>query len=294
MAGFVDLHQSGLIEQALQRMEQNGHLYKEQGATWFRSTAFGDDKDRVVQRDNGLYTYFAADIAYHFEKYQRGYNHLINVWGADHHGYIVRVQAALQAMNLDPKKLSINLVQFANLLEDGKKVSMSTRSGTFVTLRELREKVGNDAARFFYVQRQADQHMDFDISLALSEDKDNPVYYIQYAHARVNSVLEQVGELPNLANVNFKRLTESKEQSLLCKLADYPDIVEMAAKKHQPHQLTTYLYELAASYHSYYNETRINIDDTDLKFARAYLSKALQQVIGNGLSLLNVSAPERM
>ena len=290
----IGLHDSGQIAETLQRLEQGGYLYEKGGATWFRSTDFGDDKDRVVKRDNGQFTYFAADIAYHAEKFQRGHDEIINIWGADHHGYIARVKAAITALGLDAERLTINLVQFANLVENGEKIPMSTRSGQFVTLRFLRDKVGKDASRFFYVQRQADQHMDFDISLALSQNKDNPVYYIQYTYARVNSVAAQIAALPKLEDVDLSLLTQESELQLLNKIADYPNLIQQAAKNRQPHQITSYLQELAGGFHSYYNATRILVEDEALKHARAYLALAVQQVVKNGLTLLDVSTPERM
>jgi len=289
------LFDSGLVVRAVDQLEASKHIYQKDGAKWFRSTVFGDEKDRVVQRDNGQYTYFASDIAYHLNKFQRGFDLLVNVWGADHHGYIARVKGALQALKLDPAKLTIALVQFAVLYRDGKKVSMSTRAGEFVTLRELRKEVGNDAARFFYVLRKSDQHLDFDLDLAKSQSNDNPVYYIQYAHARVCSVLEQWrGDPSVLVNADPGPLVDGQELEILQKLMDYPDTIEGAARDLAPHQLAFYLKELAAAFHSYYNSTRVLVDNESIRLARLALANAVRQVLANGLAILGVSAPEKM
>jgi len=289
------LFDSGLVARAVEQLEASGHIYQKDGAKWFRSTVFGDEKDRVVQRDNGQYTYFASDIAYHLNKFQRGFDLLVNVWGADHHGYIARVKGALQALKLDPAQLTIALVQFAVLYRDGKKVSMSTRAGEFVTLRELRKEVGNDAARFFYVLRKSDQHLDFDLDLAKSQRNENPVYYIQYAHARVCSVLEQWGgDASTLVNADPGPLVDGQELEILQKLLDYPETIESAARDLAPHQLAFYLKELAAAFHSYYNSTRVLVDDESIRLARLALANAVRQVLANGLAILGVSAPEKM
>ena len=289
------LYDSGHVERALAILEQAGHLYLQDGATWFRSSAFGDEKDRVVRRDNGQYTYFASDIAYHLNKFERGFSLMIDVWGADHHGYIPRVKGALKALGLNPDQLTVALVQFAVLYRDGKKASMSTRSGEFVTLRQLRAEVGNDAARFFYVLRKSDQHLDFDLDLAKSQSNDNPVYYVQYAHARVCSVLEQWGEDPSaLVAADMSPLTNAVELSLLQKLIDYPELVEAAARELSPHLIAFYLRELAGEFHSYYNATRFLVPDIPLRLARLGLVAAIRQVLSNGLKLLGVSAPAKM
>jgi arginyl-tRNA synthetase len=289
------LFDSGLVARAVEQLEASGHVYRKDGAKWFRSTAFGDEKDRVVQRDNGQYTYFASDIAYHLNKFQRGFDKVVNVWGADHHGYIARVTGALQALKLDPMHLTIALVQFAVLYRDGKKVSMSTRAGEFVTLRELRKEVGNDAARFFYVLRKSDQHLDFDLDLAKSQSNDNPVYYIQYAHARVCSVFEQwEGDASTLVNANTGLLVDGQELEILRMLIDYPETIEGAAQDLAPHQVAFYLKELAAAFHSYYNSTRLLVDDQSIRLARLALANGVRQVLANGLAILGVSAPEKM
>ncbi len=289
------LFDNGLVAHAIQLLEKKHHLYQQDGATWFRSTDFGDEKDRVVQRENGQFTYFASDIAYHLNKFERGFDQVINIWGADHHGYIARVKGALQALGLDPGKLEIALVQFAVLYRDGKKAPMSTRSGEFVTLRELRQEVGKDAARFFYVMRKSDQHLDFDLDLAKSQSNDNPVYYVQYAHARVCSVLAQWdGEIDDLVEASAEALTSPAELALLQKLIDFPDTVEMAAKEFSPHLIAFYLRELASEFHSYYNSTRFLVPEIPLQSARLALIAAIRQVLNNGLRLLGVSAPDKM
>ncbi|MDP1559269.1 MAG: arginine--tRNA ligase [Nitrosomonas sp.] len=289
------LFDNGMVAQAIQLLEQKNYLYQQDGAIWFRSTDFGDEKDRVVQRENGQFTYFASDIAYHLNKFERGFEQIIDVWGADHHGYIPRVKGAIQALELDPKKLEIALVQFAVLYRNGNKVPMSTRSGEFVTLRELRQEVGNDAARFFYVLRKSDQHLDFDLDLAKSQSNENPVYYIQYAHARVSSVLTQWDEdVAILSNANTEMLTDLVELALLQKLIDFHDIVETAAKEFAPHLIAFYLRELASDFHSYYNATRFLVPEIPVRNARLALITSVQQVLRNGLELLGVSAPEKM
>ena len=289
------LYDSGRVEQAIKMLEDRGHVFTEGGAKWFRSSAFGDEKDRVVQRENGQHTYFASDIAYHLDKYQRGFDLVIDVWGADHHGYIPRVKGALTALGLNAEQLTIALVQFAVLYRGGQKVSMSTRAGEFVTLRELRREVGNDAARFFYVLRKGDQHLDFDLDLAKSQSNDNPVYYVQYAHARVCSLLEQWGgDAGGLAVADTAALASEQELALLSRLLEYPEAVENAAHDLSPHVIAFYLRELAAGFHSYYNATRLLVEDEKVKRARLALAAAVRQVLRNGLALLGVSAPDKM
>jgi len=289
------LFDTGLVEKAVTELEARGHLYVQDGAKWFRSTAFGDEKDRVVQRENGLFTYFASDIAYHANKYERGFDRIIDIWGADHHGYIPRVKGALQALGLPPEKLDVALVQFAVLYRDGQKAAMSTRSGEFVTLRELRREVGNDACRFFYVLRKADQHLDFDLDLAKSQSNENPVYYIQYAHARLCSVLGQWnGVLADLSGADLARLDNERELALCARLAAFPEVVQGAAADYAPHQIAFYLKDLAGEFHSYYNAERMLVDDEGLKLARLALAAAVRQVIRSGLALLGVSAPDSM
>ena len=293
------LAKRGMTQQAIDRLHKAGYLYELDGAQWFRSTDFGDEKDRVVIRDNGQTTYFASDIAYHMDKMERGFDRVIDIWGADHHGYIPRVKAALTALGDDASKLDVLLVQFAVLYRNGAKVQMSTRSGSFVTLRELREEVGNDAARFFYVMRKCEQHMDFDLDLAKSQSNDNPMYYIQYAHARICSVMRQLGEKQiqhdaALGTANLDKLTESHETGLMTRLGTYPEMVEKAALSEEPHLLCHYLRELANDLHTYYNAHQFITDDIALRNARLTLILATRQVLKNGLKLLGVSAPETM
>jgi len=293
------LTESGAVNKAIERLRHSGHAYEKNGALWFRSTDFGDEKDRVVVRDNGQITYFASDIAYHMDKLERGFERVIDIWGADHHGYVPRVKAALQALGDDPSKLDVLLVQFAILYRNGEKAQMSTRSGEFVTLRELRKEVGCDAARFFYVMRRCEQHLDFDLDLAKSQSNDNPVYYVQYAHARVCSVLRQAAEKgmaaePTPGDANLERLTQTHEQDLLKTMARYPDVVEAAALNEEPHQLTHYLRELANDFHTYYNAHQFLVQDAALRDARLKLILAARQVLRSGLNLLGVSAPESM
>jgi arginyl-tRNA synthetase len=293
------LTEKGAVNRAIERLREGGHLYELDGALWFRSSAFGDEKDRVVVRDNGQTTYFASDIAYHMDKLERGFDRVIDIWGADHHGYIPRVKGALQALGDDPKRLDVLLVQFAILYRRGEKVQMSTRSGEFVTLRELRKEVGRDAARFFYVMRRCEQHMDFDLDLAKSQSADNPVYYVQYAHARVCSVLRQAADKgipvePSSGEANLERLGEAHELALLKDLARYPEVVEAAALTEEPHQLTQYLRDLANDLHTYYNAHQFLVEDPALRDARIKLILATREVLRNGLNLLGVSAPESM
>lgn len=293
------LVESGDVDKAVEVLKAAGHLYQDKGAWWFKSTAFGDEKDRVVVRDNGQATYFASDIAYHLNKYQRGFDRIIDIWGADHHGYIPRVKAAVESMQLDADKLNVLLVQFAVLYRGTEKVGMSTRSGEFVTLRELRNEVGKDAARFFYVMRGADQHMDFDLELAKSQSNDNPVYYVQYAHARVCSVFRQLAERgqdwdPDGAKQYLNKLTEPQEETLMTMLSRYPEILETAALNHTPHLLAHYLTDFARDFHAYYNAHQFIVDDVELSQARLLLVSAVRQVINNALSVMGVSAPESM
>jgi arginyl-tRNA synthetase len=289
------LYTAAKVERAIARLERAGHTYRKDGALWFRSTAFGDEKDRVLQRENGLHTYFASDIAYHLDKVERGYALMIDIWGADHHGYIPRVRGALAALGVDPASLTIALVQFAVLYRDGKKVSMSTRAGEFVTLRELRQEVGNDAARFFYVLRKSDQHLDFDLDLAKSQSNDNPVYYVQYAHARVCSVHEQWGgNAAELAKVDLSPLALDAELALLSRLIEFPEAVENAAADFAPHVIAFYLRDLAADFHSYYNATRVLVPETPVMMARLALITAVREVLRNGLALLGVTSPQKM
>ena len=289
------LYDSGVVQRIVEDLEAAGHIYELDGAKWFRSTRFGDEKDRVVLRDNGLYTYFASDIAYHINKLERGFDWMIDVWGADHHGYIPRVKGALQALARDPDRLTVALVQFAVLYRDGKKAAMSTRSGDFVTLRELRQEVGKDAARFFYVLRKSDQHLDFDLDLAKSQTSDNPVYYIQYAHARICSVLAQWGgDTAILPETDCSPLISRYEADLLQQLADYPGAIETAARDLAPHAVAYILKDIAAALHAYYNAEQFLVADASVRQARLALIAATRVVLRNGLTMLGISSPAQM
>ena len=288
---------SGAVQGAVDELKENTVLYQNDGAWWFRTTDFGDEKDRVVLRANGNHTYFATDIAYHQDKVRRQFDRVINIWGADHHGYIKRVKASMSALGLNPDLLTVLLVQFAALYRAGEKVSMSTRSGEFVTLRELREEVGRDAARFFYALRKPDQHMDFDLDLAKSQSSDNPVYYVQYAHARICSVFRQLADkniAVDLPKANPELLVEARESDLLQKLSIYPEVVESAARNYEPHQVAYYVRELANDFHTYYNAHPFIAAEDDLRLARLSLIDATRIVLANALALLGVNAPERM
>lgn len=294
----ASLVSTGAIEAALAQLDAGGHLYTQGGARWFKSTAYGDDKDRVVQRDNGEYTYFASDIAYIANKFTRGFDELIYVWGADHHGYITRVKAVASALGYDPDRLTIRLVQFAILYRGGERVQMSTRSGSFVTLRELRDDVGIDACRYFYVMRKADQHLDFDLDLATSQSKDNPVYYIQYAHARICRVFATLpAEQPfDLARglAQLHHLGTQDEVDLAQLIGRFNEVISRAADSLEPHLVCYYLQDLASDFHRWYNGTRLLVDDVNQRDARLALASAVRQVLANGLQLLGVSAPESM
>jgi arginyl-tRNA synthetase len=293
------LTDSGLVATAVDRLKSDGRAYERDGALWFRATDLGDEKDRVVVRENGQTTYIASDIAYHLGKRQRGFDLLLDVLGADHHGYVARVRAGLEAMGEPADSLEVRLVQFAVLYRGGEKVQMSTRSGEFVTLRELREEVGNDAARLFYVMRSNDQHLDFDLELAKSTTNENPVYYIQYAHARICSVFRQLHdkgmEWDQPAGLSaLGRLQEEHEQSLMRALGRYPEVIELAAANRAPQTVVNYLRELANEFHTYYNAHTFLVEDADLRDARLGLIAATRQVLRNGLAMVGVSSPESM
>ncbi len=290
---------SGAIYKGIEALKDGGYTYEQGGALWFKATAFGDEKDRVLVRANGQTTYFASDVAYHWNKFDRGFARVIDIFGADHHGYISRITSTVKALGHDEKALNILLVQFAILYRAGERVQMSTRSGSFVTLRELREEVGNDAARFFYVMRKPEQHMDFDLDLAKSQSSDNPVYYIQYAHARISSVLRQLSERQlswdeHLGLEHLSLLVEPQEVALMSLISRYPEIIESAAAVCEPHQISYYLRELANGLHTYYNAITLLCEDEALRSARLCLLTAVRQVLRNGLELLGVSAPESM
>ena len=294
----TSLVETNAIECALASLKKKKMIYKKNGATWFRSKNYGDEKDRVVVRENGAKTYFASDIAYHYDKRKRDYTHLLDVLGADHHGYVARIRAGLQAMGEPAECFEPLLVQFVTLYRGQVKVQMSTRTGEYVTLRELREEVGNDAARFFYVSRSNGQHLDFDLELAKTQSNDNPVYYIQYAHARIASILRQIKnpaiDFQSTKNLVLNQLTEASEHSLMVALSRYPEVVQLASDKRAPQHVVHYLRDTAACFHSYYNAHQILVEDSTLRKARIALVLATQQIIHNGLTLLGVSAPERM
>ncbi len=288
---------SAILDRMVAKLRDNGHLYEKDGAWWFRSSDFGDEKDRVVVRSNGNHTYFATDIAYHMDKLDRGFDQLINIWGADHHGYIGRMKAAIAALNRDPDYLNVLVVQFAALYRGSERVAMSTRSGEFVTLRELRQEVGTDAARFFYVLRKPEQHMDFDLDLAKSQSNDNPVYYVQYAHARICSVFRQLMEKGiefDLRKADLSLLIEDQELDLLRSLSRYPEVVAQAAGNFEPHQVAYFTRELANDFHTYYNAHPFIATEEHWRLARLALIDATRQVLANALRLLGVSAPQSM
>jgi len=290
---------TGAAQQMLEKLRAAGHVYEQEGALWFRATQFGDEKDRVLVRSNGQFTYFTPDIAYHLNKFERGFDLAIDIFGADHHGYLPRMKAAVEALGINPERLICQIVQFVTLYRGGEQVQMSTRGGTFVTLRELREEVGNDAARFFYVMRKSEMHMDFDLDLAKAQSNENPVYYVQYAHARICSVFKQLAdrglqydEQNGAANLHL--LDQPHERQIFNTLARYPDMIRNAALAYEPHQLTIYLRELAADFHAYYNSHQFLVDDAAVRDARLALIAATRQTLLNGFNLLGISAPESM
>ncbi len=290
-----ELQQSGQVDAVLEQLQQAGHTYEQDGAIWFRSSDFGDEKDRVIRRANGQWTYFATDLAYHAEKFSRGFAQALNLWGADHHGYAARLHGAIDALGEDRERLEIRLIQFASLHRGGKKLPMSTRGGRFVTLQTLQQEIGTDAARFFYMMRGSAQHLDFDLELATRQSADNPVYYVQYAHARICRVLERVAaQASEETACDLSVLREDGEQRLQKQLAQYPDIVQHAAQEREPHHLTHYLRDLAGSFHAYYNATTVLVDDSGLRQARLRLIRAVRHVLRNGLELLGINAPESM
>ena len=292
------LYEAGKVDETLADLKARGHLYEEGGALWFATSRFGDDKDRVLVKSSGEKTYFASDIAYHRNKYNRGFGLVINLWGADHHGYVDRMKSAVEALGYSRDQLEILLVQLVNLLRGGKPAAMSTRAGEFVTLKEVVDEVGVDAARFFFLTRSSDSHLDFDLEVAKSQSSDNPVYYVQYAHARISSVFKKAAEaglsVPGLDNVDLGLLVEEEETALMKHLAAFPETVQGAASSLEPHRLTHYLTDLAKKFHPYYNRFRFVSEDAALSAARLVLARAVQRVTANGLGLLGVSAPETM
>jgi arginyl-tRNA synthetase len=293
------LSDSGAIDRAIETLKRSGHAYLKDGALWFKSTDFGDEKDRVMVRENGVKTYFASDIAYILNKRERGFEHLLYVWGADHHGYIARLRAGLVALGGPAEAFEVRLIQVVSLFRGGEKAKMSKRSGDYVTLRDLRREVGNDAARLFYVMRSNDQHLDFDLELAKSRSNDNPVYYIQYAHARVASVMRQLQERglahdPAHGLTCLSKLIEPQELQLIKRVSAFPEVVRQSAAQRAPHALVHYLRDLANDFHTNYSAHQFIVDDAGLRDARLVLALATQTVIRNGLDLLGVSAPETM
>ncbi len=290
------LHEANKIKEACERLLEKGYMYEQDGALWLKSTAFGDDKDRVVIRDNGVPTYFAADIAYHANKFGRGFDRVINLWGADHHGYIARMKAAMQCMGYQPEQLEILILQMVRLLRDGQEVKMSKRTGQSVTLNELIDEVGTDAARFFFVMRSIDSQLDFDLDLAKKKSNDNPVFYVQYAHARICSIMRQVAEagIKVQGKGDYKLLTEPVEVDLIKKLGEYPEMLATAAKERAVQQVAHYVYDLAGLFHSAYNQCRILGVNEDLQQARLTMVMAVGHVVRHALSILGVSAPEKM
>jgi arginyl-tRNA synthetase len=293
------LFDGGKVDKALKTMKEKGLMYQHEGALWFRTTDFGDDKDRVVVRSNGATTYFASDIAYHCEKFERGFDWVIDVWGADHHGYVPRLKGIVKGLDRDPEDLKIILVQLVSLLRDGLPVAMSTRSGEFVTLKEVVDEVGRDAARFFFLMRRSDSQLDFDLELAKRQSTDNPVYYVQYAHARICSIFENAREkgfvLPtDQDSIPLEKLTTDEEMAIIKTLNSFPETVEGSALTFEPHRITYYLQELAGQLHSFYNRNRVITEDAGLTTARLFLLKCVAQTLRNALTILGISAPERM
>lgn len=293
------LHDSGDIQETTKELEEKGYIFEKEGALWLKSTLFGDEKDEVLVRSNGIPTYFAADIAYHRNKFRRGFDRVINIWGADHHGHVARMKGAMQALGYNPDNLQIILMQLVRLIQDGEIVRMSKRSGQYITLQELMTEVGKDAARFFFILRDPDSTVEFDLDLAKSQSADNPVYYVQYAHARLCSILRQAREQGYDPEINpedrhLKLLTSPEERDLLKKIADLPGEISLAARMMEPHRLGRYVLDLAALFHTFYNSQRVLVDDEELRTGRLGLIRSTRQVLANVLNILGVSAPERM
>ncbi|MGG3987144.1 arginine--tRNA ligase [Bacillus smithii] len=293
----TSLYKNGKIDEALEVLRKSGYTYEKDGALWFRSTAFGDDKDRVLIKSDGSYTYLTPDIAYHRDKFERGFDKVINIWGADHHGYIPRMKAAISALGFNAENLEVEIIQLVHLYKNGEKMKMSKRTGKAVTMRELIEEVGLDAVRYFFAMRSGDTHMDFDLDLAVSQSNENPVYYAQYAHARICSILRQAEEQQISIDdqVDLSLLGTEKEIDLLKKLGDFPLVIADAAEKRTPHRVANYIQELASAFHSFYNANKVlDQDHLPLSKARLSLVKAVQITLKNALSLIGVSAPEKM
>jgi arginyl-tRNA synthetase len=293
----TSLYKNGKIDETLKVLRERGHVYDEDGATWFRSTTFGDDKNRVLIKNDGTYTYLTPDIAYHKDKFDRGFEKLINIWGADHHGYIPRMKAAMAALGFDPNNLEVEVIQLVHLYKDGEKMKMSKRTGKAVTMRDLIEEVGLDSVRYFFAMRSADTHMDFDLDLAVSQSNENPVYYAQYAHARICSIIRQGEEQGFTVNeeADVKLIQTEKEIDLLKRMGDFPTVIAEAAEKRIPHRITNYINDLAQAFHSFYNAEKVlDKENPELTNARLALIKSVQITMKNALALIGVSAPEKM
>ncbi|RLQ93468.1 arginine--tRNA ligase [Falsibacillus albus] len=293
----TSLYKNGKIDDALKTLRENGHVFEEGGATWFRSTTFNDDKDRVLIKNDGSYTYLTPDIAYHKDKFNRGYDKVINIWGADHHGYIPRMKAAIEALGFNPDNLEVEIIQMVQLYKDGEKMKMSKRTGKAVTLRELVEEVGLDAVRYFFAMRSGDTHLDFDLDLAVSQSNENPVYYAQYAHARICSILRQGEEAGFTASddADFSYIKAEKEMEVLKKMGEFPQVTAEAAEKRIPHRIANYINDLAAAFHSFYNAEKVlDPEQPEQTKARLALIKAVQITLKNALALIGVAAPEKM
>jgi len=299
------LYESGKVDEVISELTKKGYTYEKDGALWFKASALGEAKDEVLIRANGLPTYFASDIAYHKNKFDRGFDWVIDIWGADHHGHVARMKGALKALGYDPDKLTVIIIQLVRLYRNGEIARMSKRTGRAVTLSDIIEEVGKDAARFFFNLRSADTHLDFDLDLAIKQSEDNPVYYVQYAHARISSILRQAAEqgarIPDINHFSeeeiskyLELLKEEAETDLIKKMADFPGEIRLAADNLAPYRITVYSQEIASVFHSFYNKCRVLTDDEDLTTARLLLVMAAQQVIKNALSILGISAPDRM
>ncbi|KIL49703.1 arginine--tRNA ligase [Jeotgalibacillus soli] len=293
----TSLYKNGKIDAALEVLKERGHVYEQDGATWFRSTELGDDKDRVLIKNDGSYTYLTPDLAYHRDKFERGFNKVINIWGADHHGYIPRMKAAVEALGYNREDLEVSIIQMVQLYKDGEKMKMSKRTGKAVTMRELVDEVGLDAVRYFFAMRSGDSHMDFDLDLAVSQSNENPVYYAQYAHARICSILRQGEEkaLDTSGSADLSLIGTEKEVDLLKKLGDFPQVVSDAAVMRTPHRIATYINELASVFHSFYNSNKVlDTDEPELSKARLKLIEAVRITVKNALALIGVEAPDKM
>lgn len=293
----TSLYADGKIKEVLEKLDEKGYLYEKDGATWFKSTEFGDDKDRVLIKNDGSYTYLTPDIAYHQDKIHRGYDTLIDVWGADHHGYIPRMKAAIEALGYDPERLEVPIIQIVKLIQDGQVVKMSKRTGKAVTMQELIEEVGLDAVRYFFVMRSNDTHLDFDMDLAKSQSSENPVYYVQYAHARICSMLRQAKEKGLEVSTDFdhSQITSEKEIDLLKRLGEFPQAVSEAAEKRAPHKVTQYVFDLASDLHKFYNAEKVlDLENLERTKARIALVDAVRITLRNAMKLIGVHAPEKM